>query len=270
MKRTNFITITSGKGGVGKSVISANLANILASEGYRVALFDADLGLANLDIILNVRSEKNLLNVVRGECSLEDIVIKVKNNLLLIPGDSGDEILKYKDEFFKEHFKKELEILDDLDFVIIDTGAGIGDNIQPFLLASDEVIVVTLPNPVAITDAYATIKITSKFKDNLYMIMNMVRDKEEGLLIFDNLKRVAKNNIETPLKIDLLSCIQSSANIAKSIKQRTLFTDEYPNMTATCQLREAASKLLVNLNKESIDYSSRGLWGFLKRLGEYV
>lgn len=267
---TNFITITSGKGGVGKSVISANIANILASEGYKVGLFDADLGLANLDIILNVRSDKNLLNVMKQECSLAEIIVRVKKNLILIPGDSGDEILKYQDEFYSSHFKQEMEFLDDLDFMIIDTGAGIGDNIQPFLKASDEVIIVTLPNPVAITDAYATLKITSKYQDKVFMILNMVKDKEEGFLVFDNLKKVARNNIKTPLDIELLSCVQMSSNISKSVKLRTLFTDEYPNMIQTAQLREAVSNLLVSLSKKPIDHSSRGIMAFLKRLSEYV
>ena len=198
-KNTHFIAITSGKGGVGKSTISANLGNVLANNNYKVGLFDADIGLANLDVILNVRIQKNLLHVLRGECSLEDILIEVKPNLWLIPGESGDEILKYNDKNIYERFLNQASVLDELDFLIIDTGAGIGGNTLHFLEMADEVVVVTVPDPAAITDAYATIKTTSKTKENLLMILNVAKNENEALKIFENIKKVADSNIKNPL-----------------------------------------------------------------------
>ncbi|MBZ7928073.1 flagella biosynthesis ATPase FlhG [Campylobacter sp. LH-2024] len=266
-QNTHFIAITSGKGGVGKSTISANLANVLANNGYKVGLFDADIGLANLDVILNVRIHKNLLHVLRGECSLEDILIEVKPNLWLIPGESGDEILKYNDKNIYERFLNQASILDELDFLIIDTGAGIGGNTLNFLEMADEVIVVTVPDPAAITDAYATIKTTSKTKENLLMLFNVVKNEKEALKVFENIKKVADANIKNPLNLEFLGHLSSSKDVSSSIKKRTLFTDE--NTNASDELKSLASKLLYRLERKMLDnVSSRSFSNFFRKIIE--
>ncbi|NPA73487.1 MAG: MinD/ParA family protein [Epsilonproteobacteria bacterium] len=266
---TKFIAITSGKGGVGKSTISVNLAVLLAGHGYKVALFDADIGLANLDVLLKVRCDKNILNVLKGECSLESIIVPIKENLILIPGDSGDEILKYSDQFIFERFIEEASSLDDLDYIIVDTGAGIGEHTRLFLNASDEVIVVTVPDPAAITDAYATIKITSKFKPQVFMLLNMVKSENEAKIIFDKINKVAKANIGNDFTLDLIGSIRNDKNIAKTIRNRTIFVDEYPNSLTTIELNKIVKKLILKLEHKVLEEGKEKSFGsFIKRLFE--
>ena len=143
---TKFIAITSGKGGVGKSTFSANLAYKLWQLGFKVGIFDADIGLANLDIVFGVRCEKNLLHVLKSQAILKDIIVPIERGLYLIPGDSGADIFRYKSEFMFEVLIEDSVLLDGLDFIIIDTGAGIGEYTQTFLKNSDEVIVITIPD----------------------------------------------------------------------------------------------------------------------------
>lgn len=264
---THFVAVTSGKGGVGKSTISANLANVLAKHGYKVGLFDADIGLANLDVILNVRIKKNILHVLKGECSLEEIIVPVANNLVLIPGESGDEILRYNDQFLYERFFEESAILDDLDFLIIDTGAGIGDTIQLFLEASDEVIVVTVPDPAAITDSYAMIKVTSKVKNSLLMILNMVKSEREAEAIFDKIKKVAYQNIGSQLSLSMLGKLPVDKAVTRSIKQRTLFTNDAPSSQVSADMNKIVSNLVYRLERKVLkDSLNQGLSGFFRRL----
>ncbi len=267
--RTKFVAITSGKGGVGKSTISANMANLLASNGYKVGLFDADIGLANLDVILNVRIDKNILHVLKGECSLQDVIVPIKKNLLLIPGESGDEILKYSEQFLFERFLEETKVLDDLDFMIIDTGAGIGEHIQLFLEAADEVIVVTVPDPAAITDAYATIKITSKTQSYIHLILNMVKSEKEAQLIFDKINKVAQANINNGLKLNLIGKLPEDKIVSKSIKQRTLFTNDAPNSMASLDMKRIVNNLVYKLERKVLqDNTNKSFGSFFKRIIE--
>ncbi len=265
--KTKFIAITSGKGGVGKSAISANIANILSKHGYKVALFDADIGLANLDIIFNVKAEKNLLDVLKGEATLEDIMISINENLILIPGENGEEILKHSSGFVFERFLDEVSILDDIDYFIIDTGAGIGENTQIFLKEADEVIVIVVPEPAAITDAYAMIKVMSKYKSDVNLLLNMVKNEKEANAIFNKISKVAKENIGDFLTLHNLGYLLNDKIVLKSVKQRILFTKEFPHSLASENLEDVVSSLIYKMERKMLN-KKRGFGDFFKRIVE--
>jgi len=264
-KHTKIIAITSGKGGVGKSTISANMAYMLSEMGYKVGLFDADIGLANLDIIFNVRAKKNLVDLLNGEASIEDIIIKINDNLTLIPGDSGDEIFKFTDKVLIERFLSQMEYFDDLDYLIIDTGAGISKTIQAFLAESDEVIVVTMPDPSAITDAYATIKVTSKFLNSVNLLLNFTNNEKEAQLIYKKIKKVADNNIKS-LDLNYLGNLSRDNTIFKSSQNRELFVKEYPNSLSFFELDEIIRNLIQKLEHKLLTSKPRSFAIFVRRL----
>jgi len=269
-KKTRFVAITSGKGGVGKSTISSNLAYVLSQSGLNVGIFDADIGLANLDVMFNVKIKKNILHVLKGEATVSDILIPITRNLILIPGESGDEILKYSDMALFERFMEEAQILDKLDVMIIDTGAGIGEHIQMFLKAADDVIVVTVPDPAAITDAYATIKTIAALRNDVSVIMNQVKNDKESKAVFEKIKKVANINIGEKLHLKLIGKIDSDLKVSTSVKQRALFSISYPNSQPHKDIVLIANNITNNLERNVLVTSTEsGLTGLLKRLMEH-
>jgi len=266
-KKTRFVAITSGKGGVGKSTISSNLAYVLSQSGLNVGIFDADIGLANLDVMFNVKIKKNILHVLKGEATVSDILIPITRNLILIPGESGDEILKYADVALFKRFMEEAQVLDKLDVMIIDTGAGIGEHIQMFLNAADDVIVVTVPDPAAITDAYATIKTVALLRNDIGLIMNQVKNEKEAVAVFEKIRKVALANIGDKLDLQLIGNINSDVKVSSSIKRRELFSAAYPNSQPYNDIMAIASNISSRLERNMlVNPNESGLTGLFKRL----
>jgi len=266
-KKTRFIAITSGKGGVGKSTITSNLALLLSYSGMKVAVFDADIGLANLDVMFNVSAPKNILHVLRGEAALSDIIIPINKNLLLIPGESGEEIFRYCDEAMFERLVQKSEGLDDIDLFLIDTGAGIGEQTQLFLQSADDVIVVTVPDPAAITDAYATIKVTARGRNDIKMILNQVHNAQEARNIFAKIEQVAKVHVSDSLHLELLGELQKDEKVSYTVKRRSSFVNDFPRAQPTKQLQQIAQNIMAEIDASvTVQATESGLAGLFKRL----
>ena len=262
---TRFIAITSGKGGVGKTTITANLGYALHKLGFKVALFDADIGLANLDVILKVNAKKNIYNVLKNECSLKDIIVEIEKDFVLIPGKSGDEIMDFADDVALSRFFDELEFLNDYDFFIIDTGAGIDKKVQMWLDASDDIIVVTVPEPAAITDAYAMVKVISEKKELAFMLLNEVASEKEAINVFSKIKTVANKNLNEDFRLQMIGFLKKDKLIMNSSIRRVLFTKEEPNSHASEQIFKVARKL-AKISERKVLEEEKGISRFFRKI----
>lgn len=193
------LAITGGKGGVGKSVITVNLAIALAKQGKRVVLLDGDIGLANLNIMLGIFAEKNISHVLSGECSLRDIMVEGPYGLRLIPAPSGlDKSAQLNTNYYANVIEAMNEIKNEVDVLLIDTAAGINEGVLAFTCAAQEIGVVVTDDPASILDSYALIKLLNQHYqiNRMRIITNMVEDQEAGEDLFLRLNAVAEQFLD--------------------------------------------------------------------------
>lgn len=237
-RQARIITVTSGKGGVGKSSISINLAIQFASQGKKVIIFDADFGLANIEVMLGAIPKFNLADMIFNGKEFEDIIVKGPMDIGFISGGSGINRLANmsKDQVtFLVYKLKELEKLADV--IIVDTGAGISDSVLEFVMTSNEVILVTTPEPTSITDSYALLKSLNaksgfnKEETTIKIVANRVDSFDEGKNLYDKLSLVVDKFLNIHLKF--LGIIPNDANMQKAVMQQKPITIAYPNSVGT-------------------------------------
>lgn len=238
------IAVTSGKGGVGKTNFSTNLSLCMAATGQRVIVLDADLGLANLHVVLGVSPPYNLEHVLRGERTVSDILHPGPGNIRIVAGGSGITELANLEEDDRRAFIAGLSELDTLaDVIVIDTGAGLARNVLAFLCAVDEILVVTTPEPTAITDAYATIKVMSQENPNarMLLVVNMAHSEAEANAVAHRLQSIAKRFLAANL--DYLGFIPQDAAVSRAVRAQQPFLLAQPTCQAAGAIRRIAADL---------------------------
>jgi len=247
MNNTNpvrVIAVASGKGGVGKTNLSVNLGISLAQMGRKVVLLDADMGLANVDILLGMYPQFNLSHVLSGEKTLNEIMLNGPDGLRVIPGASGIQKMSELSTFEQTAVVHAFSSLDqDLDVLIVDTAAGISAGVINFVRACQEVIVVVCDEPTSLTDAYAFIKLLNRDYGltNFHIITNMVKTTEQGEALFRKLSKVTDHYLEVTLRF--LGPVLFDENLRRSVQKQTPLVISYPVSKASLAIRLIAKKI---------------------------
>jgi len=257
---TRVVTITSGKGGVGKTVMSVNMALHFAALGYRTCLFDADLGLANVNIVLGLNPQYTLADVITKNHSLHDIIIRDYEGLDIIPGGSGVAKLADLHEVQANDLIRTFCQLDGYDFLLFDTAAGISRNVISFCLACSEVVVIITPEPTSVTDSYALLKVLTLngFKGAVKMIVNHCKSEANGREVFSRFNQAVKKYLQ--LDIVPLGNITIDEKVAEAVGRQRPLLSLYPDSPASISIKAIAYCLLQNQPDDSEIPSVVSFW----------
>ena len=266
IKQSDFqarvITVTSGKGGVGKTNLTVNLALALANMGQRVLILDADLGLANVEFVLGCTPQYNLLNLLEDGYGIEDIIVDGPRGVKFVSGGSGLCELADVSEAQLQKIINQVVLFDRwATIILVDTGAGIHRNVLNFVLAADEVLIVTTPEPTAIADAYAMMKAysTNHGRVPLKLVVNRVTDMVEGQLVTDKLSKVAERFLG--LQIESMGFIHEDPSVLKAVKSQKPLILAHPDSLAARSIEHLAQRLLYG---KEVSHST-GIKGFINK-----
>jgi len=256
------IAVTSGKGGVGKTNLTINMGITLALRGKSVAILDADLGLANVNVALGLKVRSNLMDVIIGRKRIEEVVVEGPGGVWIIPGASGVAELADIDDVQRNRLVESFtRLARKVDILLIDTAAGISKNVLSFALLADQVIVVTVPEPTAIADAYGMIKSLIKANPavNIKLVVNRVLSRFEGKAVHDKISLVVRRFLSS--NIESIGTIREDSLVGESVRQQKPISLEYPDSTTSKDI----SALLPHLFDEYSDQNGL-VTGFLDRL----
>ncbi|MBF0465338.1 MAG: MinD/ParA family protein [Nitrospirae bacterium] len=244
-KHIRTIAMASGKGGVGKTNIVANLAIAMKKLGHEVLILDADLGLSNIDVLLHLAPKYNMQNVLNGEMGLADIIVEGPHGIKILPASSGVQELTVLDEFQRLRLLDEFESFNsNVDVMLIDTAAGISENVAFFCIAAQEIIILATPEPTAMTDAYALMKVLyTRYQEKEFSVLvNNVQGEEEGREVFKRLATAADKFLNVSL--DYLGYIPYDAAVPAAVRQQRAFLEVNPAGKASKKVTDLAYKLM--------------------------
>ncbi|MDR1286824.1 MAG: MinD/ParA family protein [Treponema sp.] len=261
--KTRLITVTSGKGGVGKTNLSVNMALAYARLGKKVVVMDADLGLANVNVILNVIPKYNLYHVIRKQKTMKEIMVDTVYGISIVAGASGFSKIANLTEEERQNFINELDSLSNADIIIIDTSAGVSSNVLDFIAAADDAVIIATPEPTAITDAYGIIKIIAteyeNFNMGLKLVVNRVKSAVEAKKVADRMINIAGQFLN--LKVDYLGFIFDDPVVSQAVLRQKPFTVIDPRCKASICVQH-----IVNRMEKSELRETGGFGGMLKRI----
>jgi len=260
--KARIITVTSGKGGVGKTNLSVNMALAFARLGKKVIVMDADLGLANVNVMLNMIPKYNLYHVIKKQKTIREILVETEYGISIVAGASGFSQIANLGEEDRRDFISELDSLSNADIIIIDTSAGVSSNVLDFIAAADDAVIITTPEPTAITDAYGIIKIIATEYDTLNVGLKLVVNRAKGV---GQAKNVADRMINIAgqflnLKVDYLGFIYDDASVPHAVIRQKPFLVVDPKSKASICVQHIVERM--DRNKPA---DARGFGGMMKR-----
>ena len=248
--KTKLVTITSGKGGVGKSTFTANMAFLLSRRGFKVAVLDADIGLANMQVLFDIKPQNTLFEYIDGTKTLDEVITPtLYPNVYLIAGRSGYQYTTNKNSFVFSRIVKDIISLSDFDILLVDTGAGLNEYVKEFLAISDNILAITSTEPSGLTHVYCLMKILSFDKNKLMLSFNHTRNYQIGESIANSLVNLGKKNrLNTDFMVEYIGNVSTSANISTTGRLRKLFANEFSSDETTKQLQVIIDQLLKNIH----------------------